>query len=346
VITLPTSVAQAVRAEGTFRDGGTDQTELRHRGVATGPVIDLRDVPNLATIERTPEGGLRLGARCTLTQVATHPDVLAGYPGLAQAAGGLATPQIRARASLAGSLLQEVRCWYLRSPQFRCKKQGGLVCLARKGDARFHAAYDRGPCIAPHPSTMAVALWAFDARVTVQSAAGSDERDLPTLLGDGSNARQTHAVAPGELLTAVTLPPPVEGEHSAYHRTIHRARAEWPLVEALVRVVPAADGTLSGMHLFAGGIANRPLAYPEIASQIDGRRADDEVWNAILDNLPADADLPQAAYKGRLLPVTLRDTLAKALAGSPAAGWGAPAGDETEEETDDTEDGPEEGATP
>jgi len=349
VITLPTSVDQAVRADGTFRDGGTDLTELRHRGVVDGPVVDLRDVPGLATIERTDDGGLRLGARCTLAAVADHPDVIAGYPGLAQAAGGLATPQIRARASLAGSLLQEVRCWYLRSPQFQCKKQGGLVCLARRGDARFHAAYDRGPCIAPHPSTMAMALWAFDARVHLATATGTDERDLPALLGDGSDARQTHAVAPGELVTAVTLPPPVTGEHSAYHRTIHRARAEWPLVEALVRVVAAPDGTLSGMHLMVGGVANRPLTYPEIAAQIDGRTADDAEWNAILDNLAADADLPQAAYKATLVPVTLRDTLAKALQGAPAVGWSAPAeeeeadGDQADASDDEASD---QGATP
>jgi len=310
---FPTDPAQVAALEGQVRAGGTDLTELRHKGLATGPVVDLRDVEGLDGVEVTEEGGLRIGSKVTLATIAADPVVNKGYQAVAQAAGGLATPQIRARASLGGSLLQEVRCWYFRSPQFQCAKRGGVVCLARRGDARFHSAYDKGQCIAPHPSTMAMALLAYGAQVEVD---GEALRTIPELLGPGAKASQTHAVAAGELVTAVVLPPPVPGEHAAYRRTIHRMRAEWPLVEAAVRV--SADGELlSGMHIAVGGVANRPLAFPEVAAQIDGKKADDEAWNRILDNL-AKGDLPQAAYKARLVPHTIRDTLAAALQGPPA----------------------------
>jgi xanthine dehydrogenase YagS FAD-binding subunit len=313
MIQFPRTFAEAIGAEGQVRAGGTDLTELRHKGLARGPLVDLRDVAQ-GHIERLQaDGSVRIGALAPLQQVATSPVLVAGYPGLVQAAGGLATPQIRARATLGGSLLQEVRCWYFRDPGVRCAKKGGLVCLAREGDARFHSAFANGPCIAPHPSTMAMALLAFDARVEVD---GDQLLTVPELLGDGVDPTRTHALEPGQVVTAVVLPPPVAGEHSAYLRTIHRARAEWPLVEVLVRA-SGSPQAMQGVHLAAGGLANRPRAWPDLARQADGKPVDDPGWVTSLNNL-AKADLPQAAYKARLLPQTLRDALQRAYEG-PAA---------------------------
>ncbi|HKI16052.1 MAG TPA: molybdopterin dehydrogenase, partial [Roseiarcus sp.] len=95
-----------------------------------------------------------------------------------------------------------------------------------------------GPCVAPHPSTMATALLAYDARVdTTERKALSIEQ----LLGNGSNGAADHALAPGEMIAAVELPPPLAGERAAYRRAIGRAYAEWPLVEVVARVV-VSDG--------------------------------------------------------------------------------------------------------
>ncbi len=313
MIQFPRTFAESIGQEGQVRAGGTDLMELRHKGIAKGPLVDLRDVDQ-GHIERLEaDGSVRIGPLATLHQLATSPLLVPSYPGLVQAAGGLATPQIRARATLGGSLLQEVRCWYFRDAGVRCAKKGGLVCLAREGDARFHSAFANGPCIAPHPSTMAMALLAFDARVEVD---GEQLLTIPELLGDGTDPTRTHALEPGQVLTAVVLPPPSPGEYSAYLRTIHRARAEWPLVEVLVR----ASGTpsaMQGVHMAAGGLANRPLTWPDLAHQADGKPLDEPGWVTSLNNL-AKADLPQAAYKAQLLPQTLRDALQRAYDG-PAA---------------------------
>jgi xanthine dehydrogenase YagS FAD-binding subunit len=313
MIQFPRSFAEAIGQQGQIRAGGTDLMELRHKGIAKGPLVDLRDV-EVGHIERLEaDGSVRIGALATLHQVATSPLLGPSYPGLVQAAGGLATPQIRARATLGGSLLQEVRCWYYRDAALHCAKKGGLVCLAREGDARFHSAFQNGQCIAPHPSTMAVALLAFDARVEVD---GERLLPIPELLGPGTDPTRTHALGEGEVVTAVVLPPPVAGEHSAYLRTIHRARAEWPLVEVVVR----ASGTpkaMQGVVLTAGGLKNRPQAWPDLARQADGKPLSDAGWVTSLHNL-AKADLPQAAYKAKLLPQTLLDALERAYA-TPAA---------------------------
>jgi xanthine dehydrogenase YagS FAD-binding subunit len=324
MITFPTTLAEAAAAEGVVRAGGTDLVELRHRHLHTGDLVDLRDLPGLDTIETTPEGGLRIGARVTLATLATDERTVAGYPGLVQAAGGLATPQIRARATLGGSLLQEVRCWYYRHPTFGCLKKGGAVCYAREGDHQYHATVDLGPCIAPHPSTMACALWAFDGLVEINGDAEA-LRTLPELLGDGTDPRQTHALGKREVLSAVVLPPPVEGEHSAYFRTIHRARAEWPLVEATVRVSLKTSGRIDALVLCAGGVANRPLRYDDAARAARGLAPDGKKLDKVLANLAEpDARLPMSAYKGTLVPPTLTETLTRALDGTAAVAFATP----------------------
>jgi xanthine dehydrogenase YagS FAD-binding subunit len=314
MITLPRTVSEARAADGSFRAGGTDLTELRHRGIAQGPVVDLRDVPELDAVAPVAGGGLKLGALVRLARVAADPQVVGSYRGVAAAAGGLATPQIRSRATLAGSLLQEVRCWYFRSPEFHCLKKGGATCFARSGDAVFHAALDLGPCIAAHPSTMAVALLAYGAQIEV---GGSELRTVPQLLGDGSDPRKTHELGPHELLTAVVLPPPVAGERAAYFRAIHRARAEWPLVECVVRVSLDSAGKISALVLALGGIANRPLRFDEAAQACVGLAPDDSRLDDVFQGLSKDMTaLPQAAYKAGLIGPVIRETLDRALEGT------------------------------
>ncbi len=317
MITFPKTIGAAAAAEGRLRAGGTDEVDLRHRGITGGPVVDLRDLPDLDTIEPL-EGGLQIGAKVPIAALAGDPRVLQGWPGLAAAAAGLATPQIRARATVAGNLLQQVRCWYYRSTHFDCLKKGGSACFARAGDHVFHSAVDTGPCIAPHPSTLACALWAFDAQI----ALGTDPDaalSVPELLGGGADPRQTHALAPGQVISAVILPPPTPGDRSAYVRTIHRARAEWPLVEAVARVRLDASGAIADLAWVAGGVANRPLRYDAAARALIGLRPDDARIDEVLAPLGAPADgLPDTAYKARLIPATLRDALDQAVAAEPA----------------------------
>ena len=117
---FPKKVAE-VEATTTIRAGGTDLTDRRMRGVHGGSLTDLRDVAGLDTIE-VRGGTLKIGARVTLATIAEHPGVIAGWPALAQAVASVGTPQIRARATAGGAILQEVRCWYYRSSLFHCLK--------------------------------------------------------------------------------------------------------------------------------------------------------------------------------------------------------------------------------
>src|SRR6202000_291503 len=108
----------------------------------------------------------------SIATIAADPRLGAAYPGLTAAAAGLATPQIRQVATLGGNLAQRSRCWYYRDPHIACFKKGGSSCPAREGNHLYGVAFDLGPCVAPHPSTLAAALLAYDATITTDRRNG------------------------------------------------------------------------------------------------------------------------------------------------------------------------------
>ena len=115
---------------------------------------------------------------------------------------GLATPQIRHLATLGGNLAQRSRCWYYRNPHIACLKKGGSDCPARAGNHLYSVAFDLGPCVAPHPSTMAAALLAYEAKIITDQRSGLS---IGELLGDGSNGGFRSCTAAGEMIRSVAL---------------------------------------------------------------------------------------------------------------------------------------------
>ncbi len=318
MITFPKTVAAAVAAPGQVRAGGTDLQERRHLGLTAGDLVDLRDLSGFDTVG-LDDVELHLGAGTTITALAEHPAVQAMFPGLAQAAAGLATPQIRNRATLAGNLLQEVRCWYYRSPRQVCAKKGGSSCLARKGDHLFHVAWDQGPdsCASPHPSTLAVALQAYDAQVELDDGS---RLDIPQLLGDGADPKRTHHLPAGRMVVAVHIPRVEPGEQAAYGRAISRARAEWPLVEVVVRMRLDRKGFVEEARVVAGAMANRPRELDTVSQALLGQEATDELLLAAAAHA-ADgaAPLPMTAYKVQLAPGIVADVLTRARQAAPSS---------------------------
>ena len=187
-----------------FRAAGTDLSERRRSGVSTGPLIDIAAQPDMTSMLWGADGTLRIGAFTTIAAIASDSRIAAAYPGLAASAQGLATPQIRHLATLGGNLAQRSRCWYYRNPQIACLKKGGSDCPARSGNHLYGVAFDLGPCVAPHPSTLAAALLAYDATIL------TDRRSCLTiaeLFGDGSDGTADNALMPGELIRGVELRP-------------------------------------------------------------------------------------------------------------------------------------------
>jgi xanthine dehydrogenase YagS FAD-binding subunit len=292
--------------EAEFRASGTDLSERRRSSVSRGPLVDIVPSPGMTGIAWDAAGAARIGASTSIAAIAADARLAAAYPGVAAAAGGLATPQIRHLATLGGNLAQRSRCWYYRNPHIACLKKGGSECPARAGNHLYGIVFDLGPCVAPHPSTMATALLAYEAKVATNRR---QRLSIEQLLGDGSNGAADHALGQSEMIEAVELAPPLAGERAAYKRAISRAYAEWPLVEVVARVV-VEKGGFAFVRLTAGGVAPVPIRLTAAEDAAQGSAVRPATIAAAARAASEGAKpLPMTGYKLDLLAGLVQDLL-------------------------------------
>jgi len=298
------SMASAQQSE--FRAAGTDLSERRRSGVSRGNIVDLARPSGSRDVEWDADGAARISAFATISAIAADPKLGAAYPGLTAAAAGLATPQVRHVATIGGNLAQRSRCWYYRDPHISCLKKGGSVCPAREGNHLYGVAFDLGPCVAPHPSTLAAALMAYEATVTTNLR---PRLAINQLLGDGSNGSADHALQPGEIVESIELGAPVANERALYRRAISRSHAEWPLAEIVLRAV-ITDRTFKLVRIVAGGVAPVPLRLADAESAAQGAAANAAtIADAVARSTGGAKPLPMTGYKLDLLRGLLRDLL-------------------------------------
>src|SRR5215467_11275289 len=209
-------------AEIRFIAGGTTLIDLMKLNVEQPhTLIDLNRLP-LGSVETLPDGGLKIGAMVRNSDLAHHSSVLTDYPVLSQALLSGASAQLRNKASTAGNLLQRTRCMYFRDTTMPCnKREPGSGCPAITGANRTLAILGTSDhCIATNPSDMCVAMAALEATIHVQGLKGlNGARAIP--IGDfhllpGSTPHRETVLEPGDLITHVTLPPPVTGSRQVY----------------------------------------------------------------------------------------------------------------------------------
>ena len=236
--------------------GGTNLLDLMKLEIETPPhLIDVGPL-GLDTIEEMEDGGLRIGALVTNTDLASHDRVRRDYGVLSRAIVAGASGQLRNRATTAGNLLQRTRCPYFYDTNQACnKRKPGSGCSAIGGVSRQLAVIGvSDSCIATHPSDMAVAMRLLDARIETVTAAGETKvipiAEFHRLPGDQPHIDTT--LPPGDVITAVTLPRPLGGTH-VYRKVRDRASYAFALVS--VAAVVQSDGT--GRVAF-GGLAHRP----------------------------------------------------------------------------------------
>jgi xanthine dehydrogenase YagS FAD-binding subunit len=228
--------------------GGTDLAGQVDRGIRNpARLVDLQAI-GLAGVSAR-DGGIEIGATTTLDDLAAS-ELVAPYAAVAAAAGSAASPLLRNVATVGGNLCQHTRCWYYRGVEWQCWLGGGDTCFAQIGDHRKHGLQP-GDCISAHPSDLAPALAASDATVVVGSQGGTREIPLLELYRHPTaDDRSLLTLAPGELVTAVRLPPPPDS--SLYLRTGERQAFSFPLVA--LAAARRGDRT----RLVAAGVANIP----------------------------------------------------------------------------------------
>lgn len=253
----PAEAAEAAAQPGAkFIAGGTNLLDLMKLQIETP--IHLVDVNGLAldTISDTADGGLRIGALVTNTDLAVHARVRRDYAVLSRALLAGASGQLRNKATTAGNLLQRTRCPYFYDTAQPCnKRHPGSGCAALDGISRQLAIIGGSEaCIATHPSDMAVALRVLDAEVETITADGTSRRvamaDFHRLPGDTPHIETE--LKPGELITAVILPKPIPGRH-IYRKVRDRASYAFALVS-----VAAIIGEDRRGRVALGGVAHKP----------------------------------------------------------------------------------------
>jgi xanthine dehydrogenase YagS FAD-binding subunit len=242
--------------------GGSDLlSEMKEGVVSPSSLVSLAGVEELQGVEVSPEG-TRIGAMASLASLAANTELQKHYPVLTEAAGGIATPQIRNVGTLGGNLCQRPRCFYYRSPLTTCLKKGGDTCLALAGNSKYLAILGGERCYIVHPSDMAVALTALDATIELAGPAG--RRSMPLqhfFTGPGANLNAENVLQPGEVVGSVNLPPMPEGAHSVYLKAREREAGDFALV-SVAAALALTDGRLTWCRVALGGVA----PYPHRAS--------------------------------------------------------------------------------
>jgi xanthine dehydrogenase YagS FAD-binding subunit len=275
----------AADASAAFIAGGTNLVDLMKENVARPRrLLDITRLP-LRTIEELDGGGLRLGALASNAEVAADPRVERRYPLLARAILAGASPQLRNMATTGGNLLQRTRCYYFYDVGTPCnKREPGSGCPAKDGLNRIHAILGASEhCIATHPSDMCVALAALEAVVRVEGVGG--ERmiafaDFHRLPGDAPHRDTT--LRPGELITAVDLPPKGFARHCAYLKVRDRASYAFALV-SVAAGLEIEGGVVREARLALGGVAHKPWRDPEAEAGLKGRPAGVEAFREAAD---------------------------------------------------------------
>ena len=323
--TNPASVSEAVKML-TVTSGDIDEAP---RPIAGGQdllttmkdytsrpvrVVNLKNIRGLNKITVNSRG-LTIGALVTLSELEEHAGVRTSFPGLAEAAHSIATPQIRNLGTVGGNLCQRPRCWYFRLEEVNCLKKGGSACYAANGENKYNAIIGGGPSYIVHPSDLAPMLLALGASVTVVGAKG--KRSIPldkffTLPSEG-NIRRENVLKNEEIITEILVPSSPVAAHSTYLKFKERESLDFALASAAVAVQLGDNREVKDARIVLGGVAPIPWRVPAAEKFVIGKGLTPAVLAETAKIALAEAKpLEKNAYKVPLAQTLVRRALAKA----------------------------------
>ena len=321
----PTSVADTLGllerhgAEAWVMAGGMDTFDwLKDRIRKPRVVVDLSGVSELRGIKEA-NGGLEIGAMTTLTEVANHALVKDRYALLAQAAGLVASPQIRNQGTMGGNVSQDARCWYYRAG-WPCYRDGGNICYADTPTSvnREHAIFDADRCVAVNPSDTAPALLALDAQMVIRGPKG--ERVVPAeeyWIGPGTDITKMNVLEPNELLIAIRIPATMAGAQFYFEKVRDRQVWDFPLVNVAAAIKPNG-ANIGESRLVVNAVAARPRRLKNVEAAIMGKPRNEETAKMAGDLAVQGAQtLKHNGYKVPLM----RNLVKRAVRGSEGGAW-------------------------
>jgi xanthine dehydrogenase YagS FAD-binding subunit len=277
----PSSIDEAIQilsAHGTEAGvyaGGTDLLIRLKNRIQQAPtyLVDIKKLENLRYIKEDAQGGVQIGATTKLSEIADSDLLKKKYPLLVQAVNLISSPELRNASTLGGELLQQVWCQYLRGG-YACFRNGGHICYGAIGDnSYYHSAMGGRLCYAVYPGDAAPALIALDAKVKLATPSGTREMTLEQMVpGDMmvDGRIQSHVVRANEILTEVTIPPPVPGFRARFEKL--RPRGVWDFAMASAAVGLQLKGnTIEDARVVFGGIAGKPWRETTVEGFLRGK---------------------------------------------------------------------------
>ena len=280
--TKEATAAKTADKQAAFIGGGTTLLDIMKANIEQHSL--LIDINKLALLGiENGAAGLRIGALERMSDVGEHPLVVQNYPVISESLLASASPQLRNMASMGGNLLQKTRCGYYRDVAFPCNKRvPGSGCPAQTGDNRTLAILGGSPhCIATHASDLAVALVALDAQLTLESPKGTT-RVVPLLdfyKLPGATPQLENHLAPGELITAITVPTAAHARRSHYLKVRDRASYAYALVSAAVGL-DVQNGVVKSARAALGGVGTVPWRAPAAEKYLVGKPVTEDNFRA------------------------------------------------------------------
>jgi xanthine dehydrogenase YagS FAD-binding subunit len=277
--TRPSTIEEAIDSlaggRARIHGGGTDLIGCLRDGVLSADtLVSLSALDELRGLRTAGDGSLHIGALTTIADLSADETVAGRYPGLAEAAASVASPQLRNQGTIAGNLCQKPRCWYYRG-DFHCLRKGGELCYAFDGENRYHCIFGGEFCYIVHPSDTAPMLAALGAVCRVSGPGSSRSVAVESLhVPPSEDPRRETTLEPDEIITEVVIPAPETGLRSSYRKV--RTRAVWDFAIAGVALALVFNGdTVYSARVFLSGAAPVPWRAEGVEEAVIGSTLDD-----------------------------------------------------------------------
>ncbi len=267
------ALAGSLGKDGWLLGGGQDTYGwLKDRNKSASAMIELTQVDAWKGIKETSDG-IEIGAVTTLTEISKNPIIKEKFSLLAQAAGIVASPQIRNVGTLAGNLVQDTRCWYYRRG-LDCYRAGGNLCYADspEGLNREHAIFGASRCVAVSPSDTAPSLVALDATMVVMSEKG--QRLIPAqdfFVGPAIDITSMTALREGEILTAVRIPNTWANAEFYFEKVADRNVWDFALV-SIAAAMKVSNGVITDSRIACGAVECVPRRLDQVENALKGQQ--------------------------------------------------------------------------
>jgi CO/xanthine dehydrogenase FAD-binding subunit len=289
--------------------GGTDLYPRMKYGLARPEsIISLRNIP-VTPPNLSQEGILNLDAFMPIRDVVSSRVILDNVPLLSEAAGRVASEEIRQMAMLGGNICQESRCLYYNqghSFQFiePCFKRGGDLCyFVPKGKK----------CLAVYMSDTATALMCLNAKVKIIGRNGERQISIEDIYS--GDAKQPLEIGPNEILSQINIAKQQGSTGWAYKKFSLRGGVEFAGVGvATVLQIGNKGNKCEQASITVGAIAAAPLRASKAELFLKGKEISvglfEDAAKVATDEIKV---VPHHGYSARYLQEILRVQARRAL---------------------------------